>query len=120
MARYQDRWNTDNFSQPNLAASWVSRDGTRNRKARSLSHALNLWMIVAVAVNSLPTVSIKRAFGGAIALLLKNLTEGVSLSFSLMVVAFIAINLGWALWLKRKSQLGRQIADQIAGFGSSL
>jgi len=53
-------------------------------------------------------------------LLLKNLTEGVSLSFSLMVVAFIAINLGWAPCLKRKSQLGRQIADQIAGFRQFL
>ena len=68
----------------------------------------------------LPATGAVAVFGGAIALLLKNLTEGVSLSFSLMVVAFIAINLGWAPCLKRKSQLGRQIADQIAGFRQFL
>jgi hypothetical protein len=68
----------------------------------------------------LPATGAIAVFGGVMVLLLKNLAEGVSLSFSLMVVAFIVINLGWAPWLKRKSQLGRQITDQIAGFRQFL
>jgi hypothetical protein len=52
--------------------------------------------------------------------LLKNLASGVSLSFSLMLVAFLIINLGWGPQLKRKSPLGRQVSDQIAGFRQFL
>ena len=68
----------------------------------------------------LPATGAIAVFGGMIIFLLKNLAEGVSLSFSLMVVAFLVINLGWAPWLKRKSQLGRRIADEIAGFRQFL
>ncbi len=68
----------------------------------------------------LPATAAVAVFGGAIALLLKNLTAGVSISFSVMVVAFILINLGWAPWLKRKSPLGRQMSDQIEGFRQFL
>ena len=53
-------------------------------------------------------------------MLLKNLASGVSLSFSLMLVTFLLINLGWGPLLKRKSKLGRQAADQIAGFRQFL
>jgi hypothetical protein len=71
-------------------------------------------------VQMLPATGAVAVFAGAIVLLLKNLTEGVSLSFSLTVVAFLVINLGWAPYLKRKSQLGREMADQIAGFRQFL
>src|SRR5258708_22271986 len=50
----------------------------------------------------------------------KNLAEGVSLSYSLMLVEFLLINLGWGPRLKRKSPLGRQVSDQIAGFRQFL
>src|SRR4029079_13151934 len=50
-------------------------------------------------VQMLPATGAVAVFAGAIVLLLKNLTEGVSLSFSLTVVAFLVINLGWAPYL---------------------
>jgi len=59
-------------------------------------------------------------FLGVIGFLLKKLAEGVSLSYALMLVAFLLINLGWAPWLKRKTQLGRQVSDQITGFRQFL
>jgi predicted membrane protein DUF2207 len=68
----------------------------------------------------LPATAAVAVFGGAIALLLKNLASGVSLSYSLMLLAFLLINLGWGPRLKRKSQLGRQASDQIAGFRQFL
>lgn len=68
----------------------------------------------------LPGTAAVAVFAGAIVLLLKNLAEGVSLSFSLMLVLFLMINLGWGPRLKRKSLLGRQVADQIAGFRQFL
>jgi Predicted membrane protein (DUF2207) len=68
----------------------------------------------------LPATAAMAVFAGAIALLLKNLASGVSLSFSLMLVAFLLINLGWGPRLKRKSPLGREVADQIAGFRQFL
>jgi hypothetical protein len=37
-----------------------------------------------------------------------------------MLVAFLLINLGWGPRLKRKSALGRQVSDQIAGFRQFL
>jgi hypothetical protein len=52
--------------------------------------------------------------------LLKKLADGVSLSYALALVAFLLINLGWAPLLKRKTQLGRQVSDQIAGFRQFL
>jgi hypothetical protein len=71
-------------------------------------------------IKLLPGVAAVCIFGGAIAFLLKNLASGVSLSFSLMLVAFLLINLGWGPRLKRKSPLGRQVSDQIAGFRQFL
>jgi hypothetical protein len=49
-------------------------------------------------------------------LLLTKLAAGVSPSFALTLVAFLAVNLGCAPLLKRKTILGRQTCDQIAGF----
>lgn len=59
-------------------------------------------------------------FAVVIVYLLKTVAAGVSLSFSLMLVAFLLINLGWGPRLKRKSPLGRQVSDQIAGFRQFL
>jgi hypothetical protein len=68
----------------------------------------------------LPATAAIAVFGGAIGLLLKNLASGVSLSFSLMLVAFLLINLGWGPRLKRKTPLGREMSNQIAGFRQFL
>jgi hypothetical protein len=59
-------------------------------------------------------------FGGAIVLLLTKLAAGVSLSFAWMVVALLAVNLGWGPQLKRRTKLGRDLLDQIAGFRQFL
>ena len=71
-------------------------------------------------IKMLPGAAALSIFGGAIAFLLKNLASGVSLSFALMLVAFLLINLGWGPQLKRKSPLGRQASDEIAGFRQFL
>jgi hypothetical protein len=68
----------------------------------------------------LPGTAAIAVFGGAIALLLKQLVSGVSISFALMLVALLAVNLGWAPQLKRKTQLGREVLDQVAGFRQFL
>src|ERR1700676_4822029 len=47
---------------------------------------------------------------------LTKLAAGVSPSFALMLAAFLLINLGCGPLLKRKTSLGRQACDQIAGF----
>ena len=71
-------------------------------------------------VTMLPGTAAIAVFGAAIGYLLRQLAAGVSLTFALMVLALILINLGWAPWLKRKSALGRQVCDQIAGFRQFL
>jgi Predicted membrane protein (DUF2207) N-terminal domain/Predicted membrane protein (DUF2207) C-terminal domain len=68
----------------------------------------------------LPATAAIAIFVAAIAFLLTKLAAGVSLSFSLMLLAFLLINLGWGPRLKRKSPLGRQASDQIAGFRQFL
>ncbi len=67
-----------------------------------------------------PSVWVVVAFGGIIFFLLKKLAAGVSISFAVMLVAFLLINLGWWPQLRRKSPLGRQTTDQIAGFRQFL
>jgi hypothetical protein len=71
-------------------------------------------------IKMLPGFAAIAVFGGAIVLMLKNLAVGVSLSFSLMVVAFLLVNLGWGPMLKRRSALGREMLDQVAGFRQFL
>ena len=82
------------------------------------------WKAVMVSgigwLKLLPGALACAVFGGAIFALLRNLARGVSLSFSLMVLAFLLINLGWGPLLKRRSALGRQVADEIAGFRQFL
>jgi hypothetical protein len=71
-------------------------------------------------IKLLPGTAAIAVFVGIIAMLLTKLAAGVSLSFSLMLVAFLLINLGWGPRLKRKTPLGREVADQIAGFRQFL
>jgi hypothetical protein len=71
-------------------------------------------------VKLLPGTAAIAVFGGVIALLLTKLAAGVSISFALMLVAFLLINLGWGPRLKRKSLAGRNASDQIAGFRQFL
>jgi hypothetical protein len=68
----------------------------------------------------LPATGAVAVFVAVIAFLLKDLAKAVSVSFAAMLVAFILINLAWAPWLKRKSVLGRQMADEVAGFRQFL
>jgi hypothetical protein len=71
-------------------------------------------------VKLLPGMAAISVFVGIIGFLLNKLASEVSLTFSLMLVAFMLINLGWGPRLKRKTTLGREMADQIAGFRQFL
>ena len=55
-------------------------------------------------------------FVGIVGYFVYKLAGAISISFAVMLVAFLAINLGWAPLLRRKTKLGRAAADQIAGF----
>jgi len=68
----------------------------------------------------LPATAAIAVFVGAIALLLKELAAGVSPSFAFMLIAFLLVNLGWGPQLKRKTPLGREASEQIAGFREFL
>jgi predicted membrane protein DUF2207 len=68
----------------------------------------------------LPGTAAIAVFGGMIVYLLTKLASGVSLSFALVLVAFLFINLGWGPMLKRKTALGREASEQIAGFREFL
>jgi hypothetical protein len=68
----------------------------------------------------LPGTAAIAIFGSAIVFMLTKLAAGVSPSFAWMVVALLAINLGWAPQLKRRTKLGRELLDQIAGFRQFL
>jgi hypothetical protein len=85
---------------------------------------LSAWKTVIRArsgwIKMLPGTLAVGVFLGAIGLILKKLSDGVSLSYALMLVAFLLINLGWAPFLKRKTQVGREVSDQIAGFRQFL
>lgn len=59
-------------------------------------------------------------FGAAIVFLLTKLADTASLAFALMLPGMMLVNLGWAPFLKRKSALGRNVLDQIAGFRKYL
>jgi hypothetical protein len=71
-------------------------------------------------IRLLPGTAAFSIFAAVIVYMLKKVASGVSLSFSLMLVAFLLINLGWGPRMKRKSPLGRQVSDQIAGFRQFL
>jgi hypothetical protein len=64
----------------------------------------------------IPGTLVIAVFGGVIAYMLTKLAAGVLPAYSLMLVAFLLINLGWAPRLKCKTPFGREVSDQIAGF----
>jgi hypothetical protein len=68
----------------------------------------------------LPGSAAIAVFSGVIVFLLTELAAAVSPSFALMLMAFLLINLGWGPRLKRRTPLGRQALDQIAGFRQFL
>lgn len=71
-------------------------------------------------VTLLPGLGAIGIFGTSIVYLLKQLAADASLAFALTIVAFLVLNLAWGPALKRKSALGRQVCDQIAGFRQFL
>jgi predicted membrane protein DUF2207 len=68
----------------------------------------------------LPGTAAIAIFGSAIVFMLTKLSAGVSPSFAGMVAALLVLNLGWAPQLKRRTKLGRELLDQIAGFRQFL
>jgi hypothetical protein len=68
----------------------------------------------------LPGIASMAAFAGALFFLLFKLAASVSLSFPLMLVAFLVIHFAWAPRLRRKTPLGREVAGQIEGFRQFL
>jgi Predicted membrane protein (DUF2207) len=68
----------------------------------------------------LPGTAAIAIFGAAIAYMLTKLAAGVSVWFAAMLVALLVVNLGWAPRLKRRTKLGRELLDQIAGFRQFL
>jgi hypothetical protein len=48
--------------------------------------------------------------------MLRELAEGVSPAFAIMIAVLLLVNLAWGPQLKRRTLQGRQILDQIAGF----
>lgn len=67
-------------------------------------------------VKLLPGVAALLVFAAVIAYLLKLLAHETSPGFSMALVALLAINLGWAPFLKRTTHEGRRALDEIAGF----
>jgi hypothetical protein len=68
----------------------------------------------------LPGTVVVGAFVGIIGFLMTKLSRGQSPYLAAMLTSFLLINLAWAPLLKRRSPLGRQIADEIAGFRQFL
>jgi hypothetical protein len=64
----------------------------------------------------LPGTAAIAAFAAVIAYLLRQLAHEVSPALALMIVALLAVNLGWAPFLKRTTREGRRILDEIVGF----
>lgn len=64
----------------------------------------------------LPGIAALSAFAAIIVVMLRQLAEGVSLGFALMVPALIGVNLIWGPQLKRRTEQGQKILDDIAGF----
>lgn len=64
----------------------------------------------------LPGAAALAAFAAVIAYMLRQLAHEVSPTLSLMIVAFLAVNLAWAPFFKRTTLEGRRILDDIAGF----
>ncbi len=63
-----------------------------------------------------PGAAAVAAFTAVIVYMLRELGEGVSPGFAIMIAALLLVNLAWGPQLKRRTQQGREILDQIAGF----
>jgi len=85
---------------------------------------ISAWKTAARAgvgwVRLLPGTAAIAVFGAIMIFLLTKLAADVSLSFALMLAAFLPVNLVWGPRLKRKTLLGRQTDDQIEGFRQFL
>jgi len=81
---------------------------------------VSAWRATARAGTSwlklLPGTAAIAAFAAVIAYLLRELAHEVSAALALMIVAFLAVNLGSAPFFKRTTPEGRRILDEIAGF----
>jgi hypothetical protein len=64
----------------------------------------------------LPGAAAVSAFTAVIVYMLRELAEGVSPAFAIMIAVLLLVNLAWGPQLKRRTLQGRQILDQIAGF----
>ena len=67
-------------------------------------------------IKLLPGLAAIAVFAAAILYMLKQLAQGVSPAFALMLVSFLLVNLGWGPFLKRTTSDGRRVLDEIAGF----
>jgi hypothetical protein len=68
----------------------------------------------------LPALGAFCVFGGVIAYLMIAVLAPSSAAIPVMLAAFIFINVGWVPLLKRRSPLGRRLADEIAGYKQFL
>jgi hypothetical protein len=64
----------------------------------------------------LPGLAVFSLFCGFLGFMMTRLASQASPSLPVMLAALLIVNLGWAPLLKRRSPLGRQVADRIAGF----
>jgi hypothetical protein len=60
------------------------------------------------------------AVGGVFVMLLRMLAKGVSPMYSVVLVALVAINVGWIPALKRMTTRGREAVGEIEGFRTFL
>jgi hypothetical protein len=67
-------------------------------------------------IKLLPGTAAIGAFVWVIVYMLEKLAEDVSLAFALMLAGLMLVNLVWGPRLKRRTVLGRQMLDLIAGF----
>ena len=59
-------------------------------------------------------------FGVGFVLVLKQVAQGISPAYTVMLVALVVINVGWAPALKRMTPRGRQAVTEIEGFRTFL
>jgi hypothetical protein len=60
------------------------------------------------------------AFGAGFVLVLKQLSQGISPAYTVMLVSLVVIDVGWIPALKRMTPRGRQAVAQIEGFRTFL
>jgi hypothetical protein len=60
------------------------------------------------------------AFGSVFVVLLKKMSQDISPAYAVMLVALVAINVGWIPALKRMTARGRQAVAEIEGFRTFL